>query len=174
MVTREAQVEVHYNLMRKPKVRVIAIADKRFRDPRNDGAVYAYLPTIASGDLIERMIDNAIDHIQLLHNRAEINEKLVGATREIHELNQIGAALSAEHDTGKLLEMILTKSREITQSDAGSLYLVEAAEGIEPISAPKDGSTVSDIAFSPDGTAQKLVQYTGGPKRLRFKLAQND
>src|SRR6185436_15674580 len=69
MVTREAQVEVHYNLMRKPKVRVIAIADKRFRDPRNDGAVYAYLPTIASGDLIERMVDNAIDHIQLLHNR---------------------------------------------------------------------------------------------------------
>ena len=51
-----------------------------------------------------------------------------GATQEIHELNQIGAALSAQHDTGKLLEMILTKSREITHADAGSLYLVETVE----------------------------------------------
>jgi HD-GYP domain-containing protein (c-di-GMP phosphodiesterase class II) len=137
--------------------------------------VYAYLPILTPPEIMERMVDNAIDHIQLLHNRREINEKLTGATREIHELNQIGAALSAEHDTGKLLEMILTKSRQITQSDAGSLYLVESAEDVEPNSSPPENSgSVAEIAFSKDGAAQKLVQYTGGRKRLRFKLAQND
>ena len=175
LVTKEAQVEVHYNTMRRPNVRVIAIADRKFRDPRNDGAVYAYLPTLVPGDLIERMIDNALDHIQLLHNRTEINEKLANATHEIRELNQIGAALSAEHDTGKLLEMILTKSREITGSDAGSLYLVEPAEEEKTDQKPQlpEGS-VTEITFDDKGVAQKLTQYTGGKKRLRFKLAQND
>jgi HD-GYP domain-containing protein (c-di-GMP phosphodiesterase class II) len=174
LVTREPQVEGHYDILRRPNVRVIAISDGRFRDPRNDGAVYAYLPVLAPAEIIERMVDNAIDHIQLLHNRAEINERLAGATREIHELNQIGAALSAEHDTGKLLEMILTKSRQITSSDAGSLYLVEAAEDPGPALTNTDGGSVSEIAFSGEASAQKLVQYRGGRKRLRFKLAQND
>ena len=44
---------------------------------------------------------------------------------ELHELNKIGVALSAERDINKLLELILAKSREITAADAGSLYLVE-------------------------------------------------
>ncbi len=36
--------------------------------------------------------------------------------------------LTAERDTDALLEMILTKAREITRSDGGSLYLVEELE----------------------------------------------
>src|SRR5437899_9123084 len=94
VMTREAQMDAQYDAMRKPNVRVLALTDKRFRDHRFDGAVYAYLPAETPGPLLERMIDNAIDHIQLLANRREINERLQGATREIHELNQIGAALS--------------------------------------------------------------------------------
>ena len=46
-------------------------------------------------------------------------------SREIQELTRIGAALGAERDLGKLLDDILTQARLITQSDAGSLYLVE-------------------------------------------------
>jgi hypothetical protein len=115
LVTNERQIDANYAELRKPNVRVIALADNRFKDPRFDGAVYAYMPSISPLSLVERMLDNAIDHIQLLSNRTEINKRLAGATREIHELNQIGAALSAEHDTGKLLELILTKAREITR-----------------------------------------------------------
>ena len=128
LITSETQLQTHYEELRKPHVRVIALSDKRFRDARMDGAVYAFLPETTPKPLVERMIDNALDHIQLLANRKEITDRLHGATREIRDLNQIGAALSAEHDTAKLLEMILTKSREITQSDAGSLYLVEQEE----------------------------------------------
>jgi len=54
-----------------------------FSEPRLDGAVYAYLPPQTPPALIERMIDNAVDHIQLLANRREITERLTGATREI-------------------------------------------------------------------------------------------
>ena len=38
------------------------------------------------------------------------------------KLNEIGIALSAEKDILKLLEMILTKSRELTNCDAGTFY----------------------------------------------------
>ncbi|HLQ69715.1 MAG TPA: GAF domain-containing protein, partial [Gemmatimonadales bacterium] len=48
--------------------------------------------------------------------------------REIGELTRIGVALGTERDLKTLLELILTQSRRITQSDAGSLYLVEHNE----------------------------------------------
>jgi HD-GYP domain-containing protein (c-di-GMP phosphodiesterase class II) len=48
--------------------------------------------------------------------------------REIGELTRIGVALGTERDLKTLLELILTQARRITQSDAGSLYLVEANE----------------------------------------------
>src|SRR5258705_4537023 len=49
------------------------------------------------------------------------------STRQLEELNAIGVRLSAERDTKLLLELILTKARNITRSDAGSIYLVETA-----------------------------------------------
>ena len=48
--------------------------------------------------------------------------------REIGELTRIGVALGTERDLKTLLDLILTQSRRITQSDAGSLYLVERSE----------------------------------------------
>ena len=48
--------------------------------------------------------------------------------REIGELTRIGVALGTERDLKTLLDLILTQSRCITQSDAGSLYLVEHNE----------------------------------------------
>ena len=46
-------------------------------------------------------------------------------SREIGELTRIGVALGTERDIKTLLDLILTQARRITQSDAGSLYLVE-------------------------------------------------
>ncbi|HET9698112.1 MAG TPA: HD domain-containing phosphohydrolase [Terriglobales bacterium] len=157
-------------MLRAPNVRVIALSDWRFKDPRTDAVVYAYLPVKTPPGLVERTIDNALDHIHLLATRRDVNEKLAGATKEIQELNAIGAALSAEHDTEKLLEMILSKSREITKADAGSLYLIEeqvvAAEGGQPLATEKEvviGG--AKLAARPRVNTRKV---------LRFKLAQND
>ncbi len=49
-------------------------------------------------------------------------------SREIGELTRIGVALGTERDLKTLLELILTQARRITQSDAGSLYLVETSD----------------------------------------------
>ena len=140
--------------LRSPSIRVIALADRRFRDPRIDALVYAYLPLNTPLELLERMVGNALEHMHLLDTREKLGERLALAAHEIQELNQIGAALSAEHDTGALLEMILTKMREITSADAGSLYLSE------PVPAEL-----------PAGHSDRRKQAR---RRLRFKLAQND
>jgi HD-GYP domain-containing protein (c-di-GMP phosphodiesterase class II) len=163
LVSKEDLVERHYNQLRVPNTRVLALTNSRFKDPRNDGAVYAYLPYDVPDSLIERMADNALDHIHLVHTRHEVNQRLAGASQEIHELNQIGMALSAEHDPGKLLELILTKSREFTSSDAGSVYLVESAD---------EGEERQSLLF-PTGQPGAPVQQQQPRERLRFKLAQN-
>jgi HD-GYP domain-containing protein (c-di-GMP phosphodiesterase class II) len=49
-------------------------------------------------------------------------------SREIGEMARIGTALGTERDTKKLLGLILDQARRITNSDAGSLYLVETDE----------------------------------------------
>src|SRR6185312_13017349 len=111
--------------------------------------------------------DNALDHIHLVHTRQQVNQRLAGASQEIHELNQIGVALSAEHDPARLLELILTKSREFTGSDAGSLYLVET---IEPPGGRQ--SLLFSQTLTPETPA--LTAATDAlSQRLRFKLAQN-
>jgi HD-GYP domain-containing protein (c-di-GMP phosphodiesterase class II) len=50
-------------------------------------------------------------------------------TKELGELTRIGMALSTERDLNTLLEMILSQARALTDADAGSLYLVETADG---------------------------------------------
>ena len=164
VVSNEDLVEQHYNQLRVPNTRVLALTNSRFKDPRNDGVVYAYLPYDVPEPLLERMADNALDHIHLVHTRHEVNQKLAGASREIHELNQIGMALSAEHNPAKLLELILTKSREFTSSDAGSVYLVEGTG---------EGGKSQSLLYPP-GRPGMPVPPQAPQEQLRFKLAQND
>ena len=59
--------------------------------------------------------------------QARVTREAKESTRQLEELNAIGVRLSAERDTKLLLELILTKARNITRSDAGSIYLVETA-----------------------------------------------
>jgi signal transduction histidine kinase len=59
--------------------------------------------------------------------QARVTREAKETTRQLEELNAIGVRLSGERDTKLLLELILTKARDITRSDAGSIYLVETA-----------------------------------------------
>lgn len=56
------------------------------------------------------------------------NESALETTDLIEKLLDIGAALSSAQDLGELLNLILSKSREITYSDAGSVYLVDHSD----------------------------------------------
>ena len=81
---------------------------------------YALVPTGAGRPLVARAVANAFASLDAAAQHARLE-------RELGELNAIGIQLSAERNLDVLLETILTKAREITGSDAGSLYLVEDA-----------------------------------------------
>ena len=174
---REDLLARFYDEVRRPTCRVIALTNQRFHEPRIDALVYAYLPENTPSALLERTLDNALDHIHLIHIREQINERLRGVTREVHELNQIGAALSAEHRLDNLLELILTKSRQITNADAGSLYLVESEK--QETAPQVHHSVLSENGAGgrglPAAALLKQEEEDANPhQRLRFKLAQND
>jgi HD-GYP domain-containing protein (c-di-GMP phosphodiesterase class II) len=58
--------------------------------------------------------------------RAEaLEERLKVAEERLQALNRIGIALSAERDVDALLGTILTEARRFSDSEAGSLYLLE-------------------------------------------------
>jgi HD-GYP domain-containing protein (c-di-GMP phosphodiesterase class II) len=90
-------------------------------EERWPAACYACLPKPVTPAILARGIENACEHRRVL-------EEAQRARRELEELNAIGVRLSAERDTDALLGLILTKAREITHSDAGSIYLAEEAE----------------------------------------------
>ena len=46
--------------------------------------------------------------------------------KHIEQLTQIGIALSAEKDINKLLEMIVDEARDLSNADAGTLYILDA------------------------------------------------
>ena len=50
-------------------------------------------------------------------------------TRELEEVAEVGVALSTVRDHGVLLTMILSKARELSRADAGSLYLLDHRDG---------------------------------------------
>ena len=70
----------------------------------------------------------AAARLEASRTRAEVAAR----SREIMELTRIGVALSTERNYDVLLGMILSQARRITQSDGGSLYLVEGRDTPQP------------------------------------------
>ncbi|PYN34108.1 MAG: HD family phosphohydrolase [Candidatus Rokuibacteriota bacterium] len=98
-------------------LRVVALVDGGGAGPW-PAHWYSVLPEGVSAAMLARAIDKAFADLDRAAEMARLD-------RELSELNAIGIRLSAERNPRDLIETILTKAREITQSDAGSLYLVE-------------------------------------------------
>ena len=94
-------------------------------DPSHVVPVFRFLAGPVRIETLCRMIAAAFENLAMSQRQARLESELKRAKSEIHRLNEIGIALSTERDRESLLDLILQKSREITNSDAGSLYLVE-------------------------------------------------
>ncbi|MBZ5515417.1 MAG: GAF domain-containing protein [Acidobacteriia bacterium] len=92
---------------------------------RFDGRLFAMLPSPTPQAVLARTIESAFDTLRLEEESRRTAAQLHLVATELETLNKIGIALSTERSPDALLELILTKSREITGCDAGSLYLVE-------------------------------------------------
>ena len=133
---------------RASQVRLIGISRNGASGERSNGC-FATLPRKANPAMVRGTVDAAFANIELAQRERAARSDLKRAEREMEELNRIGIALSVTHDVGSLLEMILSKARQITGADAGSLYLIEEARPDVLASGP-------------------------GERQLRFKLTQND
>jgi len=99
---------------------------------------------------------------------------------ERDELLAISRALSSERDIRKLLDLILDKSRRMTGADAGSVYVLEAADADG--NGQPDGRAFGNPANPPRalGEAGRRHSFTPArglpsrPARLHFMLSQND
>jgi HD-GYP domain-containing protein (c-di-GMP phosphodiesterase class II) len=173
LASSEPPLAKNWGNLRHGAVRIIALSDECYKDPLLDAAVFAYLPPSTPIPLVGRMIENALCDIRRddLHHQSA--ERLRIASVEIDGLNRIGVALSAEHKIPKLLEMILTRARQMTLADAGSIYFVEAAPDDFWSGSPERHSAIT-------GSIQELEidwrkpDVTSRPVALRFMWAQND
>lgn len=132
---------------REPRVRLIGVS-------RNGGheqasGCFATLPRKAGLPQVRQAVVAAFQNIELAQREQAVRAELKRTEREMEELNRIGIALSETRDVNVLLDMILTKAREITGADAGSLYLVEQDH-------------------------RDALEAGHGERHLRFKLTQND
>jgi HD-GYP domain-containing protein (c-di-GMP phosphodiesterase class II) len=105
-------------------LRVVALVDRDDAGPW-PAHWYSVLPEGASAAMLARVIDNAFADLERAIEMGRLDREMTRLDRELSELNAIGIRLSAERNPRDLIETILTKAREITHSDAGSLYLVE-------------------------------------------------
>ncbi len=97
------------------------------------------------------LINNTIGNLHLRYERDKLRSHLARIEHQHDRLKAIGVALSAEHDLDKLLDLILLECRNVTNSDAGSLYIKVGKER----GRSEDGTMLDD-------------------EHLCFQIAQND
>jgi HD-GYP domain-containing protein (c-di-GMP phosphodiesterase class II) len=112
------------------RVGVILIGDRSgAADPFWPPRVYFSLPENSSDHHLARAIRSVFRFLEERTISARSRRNLAERTREIEALNQVGIALAAETEPERLIEAILSRARELTQAEAGSLYLVEERDG---------------------------------------------
>lgn len=109
---------------------VLAASAEADRAAGGGERVLLTLPTGREG--AARALRGAFRHSAERAATVRLEAELGHARAELRELAGIGVALMTERDHGRLLGKILQKARELTGSDAGSLYLLEEGEDGHP------------------------------------------
>ena len=132
-----------------PQIRVIGVLGKS-APPKTRGIEwFAWLSRDSARSIVEKTVAAAFGSMELQSQQRKAIDDLARTEREMEQLHEIGIALSAMRDANAVLELILTKAREITAADAGSIYLIEEKR--------MQGESNGDVR-----------QF------LRFKMSQND
>jgi HD-GYP domain-containing protein (c-di-GMP phosphodiesterase class II) len=106
--------------------RIICLLDGEARPPvKLKSRIFAMLPREVPCLVLEQTVEKAFESLRAEEEHQRTRQELRRAVSDLETLNKIGVALSTERNTDLLLELILSKSREITSADAGSLYLLE-------------------------------------------------
>ncbi|HYI09975.1 MAG TPA: HD domain-containing phosphohydrolase [Thermoanaerobaculia bacterium] len=94
-----------------------------------DDSIYLHLPQNPSTGVLLGGIKRAYQALYQKQRADQLEKQLSERTRELQQVAQVGSALSTVRDHSVLLTMILSKARELSRSDAGSLYLLDEVDG---------------------------------------------
>ena len=92
-------------------------------------SIYIDLPADPTAPALLRAIKRAFQFLYQKQRADHLEKQLSERTRELQQVAEVGAALSTVRDHSVLLTMILSKARELSRADAGSLYLLDEADG---------------------------------------------
>jgi HD-GYP domain-containing protein (c-di-GMP phosphodiesterase class II) len=92
-------------------------------------SIYLGLPANPPASSLMSAIKRAWQSLYQKQRADQLERQLSERTRELRELSEVGIALSTERDHSVLLTTILSKARELSRADAGSLYLLDDGNG---------------------------------------------
>jgi HD-GYP domain-containing protein (c-di-GMP phosphodiesterase class II) len=98
------------------------IAEKELILYMNQGIIHKFFPRDFSASQIKQGI---LSCLQFLHPVKSFQSQISLLKTRLKDLNEIGISLSSEHDLSVLLDKILREARKITNSEAGSLYIIK-------------------------------------------------
>lgn len=91
-----------------------------------EDSVYLDLPADPPSSALLGAVKSAY---QFLDQKSHLEKQLNERTRQLQQVVEVGRALSTVRDHSVLLSMILSKARELSRADAGSLYLLDEVGG---------------------------------------------
>jgi HD-GYP domain-containing protein (c-di-GMP phosphodiesterase class II) len=94
-----------------------------------DDSIYFELPENPSTAALLNAVKRAYQFLYQKLRADQLERQLSDRSRELRELGEVGIALSAERDHSVLLTTILSKARELSRADGGSLYLLDEVDG---------------------------------------------
>jgi HD-GYP domain-containing protein (c-di-GMP phosphodiesterase class II) len=90
---------------------------------------YLHLPESPSPAVLLSAIKRGFQFLYQKRRADALERQLADHRRDLQQINEIGIALSTVRDHSVLLSMILSKARELSRADAGSLYLLDDIQG---------------------------------------------
>ena len=109
---------------------VICIRKPNIAESSSEEKIFLYLKEPVEEPELLKALKSGFGYLHSKLEGARLLSALDTRTRELCSLNEIGISLSSEQDYDTLLSLILSKSREITNCDAGSLYLLDRAKDV--------------------------------------------
>jgi HD-GYP domain-containing protein (c-di-GMP phosphodiesterase class II) len=103
---------------------MIGLGVRLSADPAND-LVAIELPIDPPPSALLGALRSAYGRVKERKRAIELEQELQQRNHEIEAISRIGVALQTVRSHNELLALILTKSRELSRSDAGSLYLID-------------------------------------------------
>ncbi|HKR63375.1 MAG TPA: HD domain-containing phosphohydrolase [Thermoanaerobaculia bacterium] len=91
-------------------------------------SVYLHLPEDPSVSVLTSAVKRAFQFLYQKQRADQLERQLTERTHVLQEVAEVGAALSTVRDHSVLLTMILSKARELSRADAGSLYLLDEVD----------------------------------------------